>query len=357
MRAQDALTLVDKLLQAENLKPKLNDVQSVVFLGTWSGRTYTEIADQLDYEPDYIKQIGSQLWRSLSQKLGEPVSKHNIQAVLRRYQQSQQTTITSPITQSHQHWKEAIDVSRFYSRQEKLQILEQTWIKSDFPNSDTCASLCDSVFSDESENKLSAENCGYCTIKSIAKKVNPLTLTTAKWTVEDYHRMIPDRILSAPHVELLNGEIIEMSPEEQYHAYSSDEAGEYLIYLLGDRAKVREAKPITLPQSNSEPKPDIAIVQRLGRDYRQHHPYPENIFWLIEYSNFSLNKDLEVKTKIYAAANISEYWVINLQTAQLIVFRVPTAEGYQSQSTLTQGEINPLTFPDVGVSIERLIGN
>jgi Uma2 family endonuclease len=357
MRGQDALTLVDRLLQAENLKRKLNDVQSVVFLGTWSGCTYTEIADQLDYQLDYIKQVGSQLWRSLSQKLGEPVSKRNIQAVLRRYQQSQQTTITSPITQSQQHWKEAIDVSQFYSRQEKLQILEETWIKSDLPNRDSYASRCDVGIFTESENKLSAENYRYCTIKTIAKKVHPVTLTTAKCTVEDYHRMIADGILSARHVELLNGEIIEISPEEEYHAYSSDEAGEYLIYLLGDRAKVREAKPITLPQSNSEPKPDIAIVQRLGRDYRQHHPYPENIFWLIEYSNFSLNKDLEVKTKIYAAANISEYWVINLQTAQLIVFRAPTPEGYQSQSTLTQGEINPLAFPDVAVSIERLIGN
>ncbi|MGI2905493.1 Uma2 family endonuclease [Tolypothrix sp. VBCCA 56010] len=184
-----------------------------------------------------------------------------------------------------------------------------------------------------------------------------MTVTTAKWTIEDYHHMIAAGILSGRQVELLNGEIIDRVPEEEYHAYSSDEAGEYLIYLLGDRAKIRQAKPITLPQSSSEPEPDIAVVQRLGRDYRQHHPYPENIFWLIEYSNSSLNKDLEVKSKIYAAANISEYWVINLQTAQLIVFRVPTAEGYQSQSTLTQGEINPLAFPDVAVSIKRLIGD
>ncbi len=184
-----------------------------------------------------------------------------------------------------------------------------------------------------------------------------MTLTTAKWTVEDYHRMIATGILEGRHVELLNGEIVEMAPEGESHAYSSDEAGEYLIYLLGNRAKVRQAKPITLPPSNSEPEPDIAVVQRLGRDYREHHPYPENIFWLIEYSDSSLSKDLEVKTKVYAAVGIPEYWVINLRRMQLIVFRVPTDEGYQSQETLTQGEINPLAFPDVAVSIERLLGN
>jgi Uma2 family endonuclease len=75
-----------------------------------------------------------------------------------------------------------------------------------------------------------------------------MTLTTAKWTVEDYHRMIACSILEGRRVELLNREIVEIVPEGEYHAYSSDKAGEYLIYLLGDRAKVRQAKLITLPK-------------------------------------------------------------------------------------------------------------
>lgn len=185
----------------------------------------------------------------------------------------------------------------------------------------------------------------------------PMTLTTAKWTIEDYHRIIATGILAERHVELLNGEIVEMAPEGEPHAYSSDEAGEYLIYLLGDQAKVRQGKPITLPHSDSEPEPDIAVVQRLGRDYREHHPYPENIFWLIKYSDSSLNKDLEVKSKVYAVAGILDYCIINLRTMQLIVLRSPTDEGYQSKETLTQRNINPLAFPDIAVSIERLLGS
>lgn len=184
-----------------------------------------------------------------------------------------------------------------------------------------------------------------------------MTLTTAKWTVEDYHRMVAAGILAGRQVELLNGEIVEMAPEGEPHAYVSDEAGEYLIYLLSDRAKIRQGKPITLLQSNSEPEPDITVAQRLGRDYRAHHPYPENIFWLIEYSNSSLSKDLEIKSKVYAAAGIPEYWVINLRTMQLVVFRVPTDIGYQSKETLIQGNIYPLAFPDISVSIERLLGS
>ena len=62
-------------------------------------------------------------------------------------------------------------------------------------------------------------------------------------------------------------------------------------------------------------------MQRKGREYREHHPYPENIFLLIEYANSSLEKDLEIKPKIYAEAGISEYWVVNLKRFNLVVFR------------------------------------
>ncbi len=123
---------------------------------------------------------------------------------------------------------------------------------------------------------------------------------------------------------------------------------------LSDRAMVRLAKPITLP-NNSEPEPDIAIVQRLGREYLDHHPYPDNIFWLIEYSESSLEKDLEIKRKIYAQVGISEYWVINLQRRQLIVFRDPQDGEYASRSALAGGIIYPLAFPDISISVDSIV--
>jgi hypothetical protein len=130
MTGQEALTLVDTLLHSANQRQGLNDVQSKVFRETWEGRSYRDIAKQLGYEQDYIKKVGSQLWRSLSQTLGEPVSKSNLQTVLCRYQQSQQDANALPVIQCKQDWGEAIDVSRFYGRQEQLQTLE-TWIVED----------------------------------------------------------------------------------------------------------------------------------------------------------------------------------------------------------------------------------
>ena len=178
--------------------------------------------------------------------------------------------------------------------------------------------------------------------------------TLAKWSVDDYHRMIEAGILRDRRVELLKGEIVEMSPEGEPHAYFSSEAGEYLTRLLGDCAMIRQSKPITLP-NDSEPEPDIAIVQRLGREYLEHHPYPENIFWLIEYSDSTLDKDLQTKSKVYAEVKIPEYWVVNLKRRQLVIFRDPQDGEYASKFTLSGGTIYPLAFPEVAISIDSIV--
>ncbi len=181
-----------------------------------------------------------------------------------------------------------------------------------------------------------------------------MTVSIAKWTLDDYHRMVEIGLLDDRRVELLHGEIVEMPPETKLHAYYSRTTCDYLSRLLGDRALVSPAKPITLP-NHSEPEPDIAIVQRLGREYLDHHPYPENIFWLIEYADSSLNKDSSLKYQIYAEAGIPEYWLVNLQRRELIVFRQPRDREYGSKITLTEGEMTPLAFADLRIPVEAII--
>lgn len=83
-----------------------------------------------------------------------------------------------------------------------------------------------------------------------------MTVIVAKWTIDEYHRMIDAGILSDRKVELLKGKIVEMSPEGEPHAYCSHESTEYLTDLLGKRATIRQAKPITLP-NDLEPEPFI----------------------------------------------------------------------------------------------------
>ncbi|MEM9008982.1 MAG: Uma2 family endonuclease [Cyanobacteria bacterium P01_F01_bin.86] len=179
-------------------------------------------------------------------------------------------------------------------------------------------------------------------------------LVTAKWSLEEYHRMIEAGILSDRRVELLQGEIVEMAPEGEPHAHLSSDAADYIREVLRGQVKVREEKPITLPDA-SEPEPDIAVVQNLGDIYLEHHPYPENIFWVIEYADSSLTKDLEFKRQIYAEAGIREYWVINLKRMELVVFSEIIAGCYQRKKTLTNGNISPTAFPETALAVNRFI--
>ena len=181
-----------------------------------------------------------------------------------------------------------------------------------------------------------------------------MTVITYKWTIERYHQAIEAGIFDDQPIELLRGELIVMPPEREPHAYYNTEAADYLRTLLGERAKIRDAKPITLP-NDSEPAPDIAIVKPLGEVYLEHHPYPEDIFWIIEFSNATLSKDLGRKKDIYAEAGIIEYWVVNLKTPQLTIFRDLENNIYKTELNLTKGTIFTVAFPDISVEVQRLI--
>ena len=182
-----------------------------------------------------------------------------------------------------------------------------------------------------------------------------MSVTLAKWTLDDYHRMVASGMLDERPVELLRGEIVEMSPERETHAYLLTEATKYLIRMVGDRADIRQDHPITVGGCDSEPEPDIAVVRPLGREYLGHHPYPGDVFWLIELSDSSLAKDLDDKRRLYAQARIPEYWVVDLQQSRLVVFRNPDGTDYRQTKTITGGELIPLAFPDLRVSVQRLL--
>ena len=177
--------------------------------------------------------------------------------------------------------------------------------------------------------------------------------TLAKWSVDDYHRMVEAGILHGRHLELLAGEIVERSPETPIHYTTAKLGAKYLEELLSGKADVRFNGPITL--SDSEPEPDIAIVRLPESSYNDRHPAPQDIFWIVEVAQTSLKKDLEIKAVIYATAEIQEYWVLSLSAKQMIVFRNPQNGKYVEEYTIEQGTVTPLAFADVSVSVQRLL--
>jgi Uma2 family endonuclease len=180
-----------------------------------------------------------------------------------------------------------------------------------------------------------------------------MTIVTYKWTIDRYHQAIDSGIFDGQNLELLRGDLILMPPEGEPHVYFSDRAAQILRSLLLGQAQVREGRPVTLP-NGSEPQPDLAVVQPLDTVYLEHHPYPENILWLIEYSYSTLKYDLGDKQIVYAQSEIPEYWVVNLQDLQLTVFQDPSPLGYRTVTNLQDGKVSPLAFPNVSIEVRRL---
>ena len=176
------------------------------------------------------------------------------------------------------------------------------------------------------------------------------------WTVNEYHQMLEAGIFSSDScVELLDGQIIEMVPQDPPHASTIDEGSDYLKALFAGLAKVRVQLPITITP-DSEPEPDFAVVRIDPNRYRDRHPYPDDIFLIIEVSASTLTYDRTQKAKTYAKADIPEYWILNLKQRTVIVFRQPQNGRYQSEQVLSlPSRISCLAFPEISVDCDRLL--
>lgn len=177
---------------------------------------------------------------------------------------------------------------------------------------------------------------------------------TRLWTVDEYHRMIEAGILTTEDkVELLEGRIIQVSPQRPPHAAITQRIDRYLQNLLRGQADIRVQLPITL--ATSEPEPDIALVRTVPGDYGDHHPAPTEILLLIEVAHTTFVTDREEKAPIYARANIAEYWILDIIARQVYIFRNPSNGGYQSETVLNQdAALAPLAFPEIEISFSQL---
>jgi Uma2 family endonuclease len=180
-------------------------------------------------------------------------------------------------------------------------------------------------------------------------------LPLKRWTVDEYHRMIQAEILTLnDRVELLEGQIIEMAPQDPPHASVTSRFGNRLVMLFAERAWVRSQLPITI-SPNSEPEPDIAIVRLTDNDYADRHPGPDDVFLVIEVADSTLNMDRNRKAKIYAKANIPDYWIVDVKKQRVFVFRNPQGDTYQSQQVLDSTEtLSTIAFPEITIELQKL---
>ena len=184
-----------------------------------------------------------------------------------------------------------------------------------------------------------------------------VTLRRYRFTVDQYHRMAEAEIFHPEcRVELVDGDIFEMSPIGSWHAGVVNVLAHRLISGLGDRAVVHVQNPTEL-DAYSEPQPDIMLLKPRTDFYRNSHPGPEDALLLIEVSDTSLPHDRGRKLRLYARARVPEVWIVNRRADAIDIFRQPSPEGYRAVSQAHRGEgLSPEAFPDLRLSVSDILG-
>lgn len=186
-----------------------------------------------------------------------------------------------------------------------------------------------------------------------------MSISSAKFTLEHYEHMIACGAFAGEHqkrVELINGEIVEMLPIGPMHNGEVNLLVRWSSRALVDESIILQVQgPIRIPESDSEPEPDIAWLKE--RDYRKQHAGPDEVLLLIEVAGSSLAVDQGEKLAVYAQAGIPDYWIVNLVEQQIEVYREPEGNGYKSKQVFRGDEVaSPLVHGSAKLTAGELFG-
>jgi len=177
------------------------------------------------------------------------------------------------------------------------------------------------------------------------------------FNVGEYYRMAEVGLLSPDdRVELIEGEIVEMSPIGRTHAGTVNRSSAFLNRTLGDTVIVSIQNPVRLDDF-SEPQPDIALLRPRDDFYSNSHPAPEDVLVVIEVADTSLDYDRNVKLPLYARAGIPEAWLMVLAKDVIEVYSQPKNGKYHKVQRLKRGKtlVSP-TIPTFSCKVEDLLG-
>lgn len=176
------------------------------------------------------------------------------------------------------------------------------------------------------------------------------------FTVADYHRMVEAGILDEDdRVELIEGEIVDMTPIGWRHQARVDHLAELFRDLTG-RAILRVQGSIWLSE-RSEPQPDLVLLRRREDYYADGGAGPADVLLVVEVSDTSLVHERDLKVPLYAAAGIPEVWIVDLNGDAIAVYRDPGARGYRDVRTLRGSEqLSPQAFPELVLTASLILG-
>ena len=184
----------------------------------------------------------------------------------------------------------------------------------------------------------------------------PVALSRRRFTADEYQRMGQAGILSEDdRVELIDGEIIAMTPIGPRHCASVDRANRAFVTKAGDTAIVRVQGAVRL-DFFTEPEPDLVLLKPRSDFYASRHPGASDILLIVEVADSSIDYDLNLKGRLYAESGILEYWVANLNEDVVMCFSSPEHGVYQTVRQCRRGEtIAPSLLPACQIPAHDLL--
>ncbi len=177
------------------------------------------------------------------------------------------------------------------------------------------------------------------------------------FTRKEYHAMGKAGIF-APNerVELLEGEIIVMSPAGDRHSACIVRLNRVFAGLnIANRTLVSVQSPV-VTSSTSEPEPDFMLLTFRDDLYDFGKPRPQDVLLLIEVADSSLDYDRGIKLPYYASLGIPEVWIANLRNDRIESYTDPSPEGYRASRIYRRGDtISPTSFPDIEIAVSDII--
>jgi len=176
------------------------------------------------------------------------------------------------------------------------------------------------------------------------------------FTVHEYYRMEEVGILDHTlRTELINGEIIEMSPLGDRHMECVDRATMIFVPALVQRAIVSVQNAVRINNITMS-QPDL-VLYKFRRDFYKGRHEATDVLLLMEVADSTFRFDRHVKLPLYASVGIREVWIEDLKNNRLLVFRDPAGKAYSTALVVGGGEsVSPLAFPDMTISIDELLG-
>jgi Uma2 family endonuclease len=171
-------------------------------------------------------------------------------------------------------------------------------------------------------------------------------LAGRRWTRAEYYRLLDSGALPDSGIELLEGTIVETTPQRAPHATATQLVAEALRRAF-PQAVVRVQFPFVVDET-TEPEPDVAVVPGSVADYAQAHP--STALLVVEVADSTLPKDLR-KADLYARADVPEYWVVDLGSRLVYVHREPQPSGYARRETC-RDVVRPLAARGVSIPVE-----